>query len=44
MGTVIGLADASGESAGTFIYDAFGEVLNGSLFNWGCQIGRKNSC
>ena len=30
MGTVIGLADGSGESAGTFIYDAFGEVLNGS--------------
>jgi RHS repeat-associated protein len=30
MGTVIGLANGSGESAGTFIYDAFGEVLNGS--------------
>jgi RHS repeat-associated protein len=35
LGTVIGLADGSGASAGKFIYDAFGNVLS--------QVGGNNS-
>ncbi|WP_206758544.1 putative Ig domain-containing protein [Nostoc punctiforme] len=30
MGSVIGLADGNGASSGKFLYDAFGNILNGS--------------